>query len=123
MESAVDAKESKKDKEGGLTLPSLDNVLTRGGGGIIVALMFWMNSSLSSMQTDLNKLNTVVTKVTVELETASPKDVKESVNELQRTIITKEDINLILRADFINKMDYNIWKKEIEQRITRLESK
>ncbi len=104
----------------------LDKLLTRGGGGLALAAMFWMNSTLVDMQQEIKAVTSQITKVTAELDIVSPKDVLRRVQELQSKIIERGEFGDMMKlyAPWSDERPEIIARlKSIEERLNRLEDK
>lgn len=76
---------------------AFDKVLFRGGGTLSVGVLMWMATTMSTLQTDISGLKASVIKVTTELEIVAPRDIKEQVSQLERVVLSKDDVQSIIQ--------------------------
>ncbi len=117
--------ESEKPRKNGNGL-TLDKLLARGGGGVALAIMIWMNSNLSSVRSEISGLRESLVKVTTELELVAPKEVQASVIKVEREMLRKSDVEQIVAEKTPWRTDRPIIEqrlREIERQLNELRSK
>ncbi|MDP6447940.1 MAG: hypothetical protein QGG36_14035 [Pirellulaceae bacterium] len=115
----------KTPKDADLSL-NVDKLLTRGGGGVAIAILVWMNTNLVSVRNDVSGLKESVVKVTTELELVAPKEVQAAVLNLERQMLRRDDVERIIvtTAPWVkDKTHFEQRLRDLERQVEELRAK
>lgn len=98
---------------------SIDRYLTRGGGSVALAILVWMNTTLSSMNAEITGLNKTMVQVTTDLKYRDNLTVSQV-----RKMITLETEKITNAFPWNKDKDrWEAWRAEVTRDIERLKAK